>query len=490
MFNRSLALLVAAPFFVVSCSKSGSSSGVGSNNSVGGFGSTITSQFIDAPVKGLKFKNEAGEISQTGEEGKFSCKRGELIQFTLGGLDLGYASCGQKIYVHDLASEINGYGWEKAAAVIQSFSVTNAGVLDLSVVNQETLDLSGLAYTGSFDAELINTHSANASSLPTSGTAPVSTSVAASEANNALVADLQLPSQLELVLSGLASLGEKKITLQGTLVSGTTVEGEEWCGTSIDARATVSTTVETNLRAPFGVYTFSVDQAATYNGSAEASIDEDGVCLPENGDCEMASEDKLPKPKIITGLKTDMIFSRSYADSDIQGSISERNILSLDMKINNDEVNVSGVFNSVYEVTSGPALGEKYSCRYSVSTGIAVDTGEDEGPAQSPVNGLFQDMVQCYDGNSTPLAPVAANASVVVQGGKVTSYEVSGDENFATSFSGNISFVFDPEKNHYEATHTHEDFEVSAFPMSADTLLFDIMGLSGQGSCYGTLLKD
>lgn len=133
MRMKNLAVLAALPLAMVACSGGGSGS-----SGAGGLltpGASINSQFIDAPVKGLKYK--IGTVGgQTGDNGYFPCKAGEEVTFEVKGREIGKASCGEKIFIYDL----DGTDAEKdaAAMLIQSLAKTAGGVLDLTFFNESS----------------------------------------------------------------------------------------------------------------------------------------------------------------------------------------------------------------------------------------------------------------------------------------------------------------------------------------------------------------
>lgn len=110
-------------------------------------GEYITAQFIDSPVKGLRFETESGVKSATGNMGLFRCKRGENVSFSLAGFDIGTGACADKIFIIDLYSSIDDfYYWGRAAAVLQTFALNNSNFLDLSVINQAEVDLRNVGH--------------------------------------------------------------------------------------------------------------------------------------------------------------------------------------------------------------------------------------------------------------------------------------------------------------------------------------------------------
>ena len=142
---KNLAVLAALPLAMVACSGGGSGSGAGGIAGVVTPGSSINSQFIDAPVKGLKFEKDSGN-GETADNGAFTCKAGELITFSVNDLEIGTVNCGEKIYISDLNPGV-GNSTDAAAALIQSLSKTVGGVLDLSDFNAAPIPLAAIDLT-------------------------------------------------------------------------------------------------------------------------------------------------------------------------------------------------------------------------------------------------------------------------------------------------------------------------------------------------------
>ena len=146
MKARSTFALCSVLAVLASCSGGGgSSSGLSASGSQIP-GSSISAQFIDAPVKGLGFQTASGVSGRTGNNGMFSCKAGELVTFKIHELVIGQSSCGSKIYIDEIntQTEVN-----KAAAILQSLTQESGGVLDLTPV----LDSGDLAeLTGNISA--------------------------------------------------------------------------------------------------------------------------------------------------------------------------------------------------------------------------------------------------------------------------------------------------------------------------------------------------
>ena len=134
---KNLAVLVALPFALVACGDGGSSSSGGAGITTPG--ASISSQFIDAPVKGLKYSIAGSTPGLTGDNGIFPCKVGEEITFEVKGRTIGKANCGEKIYIYDL----DGSDDEKdaAAMLIQSLAKASGGVLDLTYFNDSSVSV-------------------------------------------------------------------------------------------------------------------------------------------------------------------------------------------------------------------------------------------------------------------------------------------------------------------------------------------------------------
>jgi len=352
------------------------------------FGETMTVQFIDAPVKGLKFKTASGVEFQTGDEGKFSCKRGELVSFSLGGLDLGYAACGEKIFVQDLLSKTANYTWDQAAAVIQTFSVNKTGYLDLSSVDQTQINLSGVSYhatptsldlSAALTSALASTAYDNVSANKPS--APISVAAATTAANNYIAANVSLPTELASVVGQLNAGGVWSINLEGELISETLIPGvDDTCWKNIKAKSEV-----TLLN---GVYSFKINSAVSYDDVDD--LEDDQTCSDSSGFlCDTAS--RLPQPKIITSENIDMIYSIDYIEQNMD--VTEQNVLSLKSSMANNKVSFSGIYENKVTVKSEGALkGKSLICKYRISGNKAVQTTVSNGTSK------YSGALTCNDG--------------------------------------------------------------------------------------------
>lgn len=444
---------------LVACS--GGNSGGSSSSGTTSYGQSMTAQFIDAPVKGLKFSTENGVNSATGDLGKFSCNRGEKISFSLGGLDLGYAACGDKIFIQDLVSSATNYNWQQAAAVLQTFSINKGTYLDLSLIDQDEIDLSGLAYEA-VPANLdLSSHlttalgSAAYANIPT-GEKPssaISASDAEVAANASLASHISLSSQLDSVLSQLVSAGTSAIELNGVLTSGTIVNGEEYCWAKIKAKSSI---VSSN-----GYYSFKVESAVSYD--EDGVLNQDGTCISQqeqDGECETSLTSELPSPKIITSERTDLISSGLILnDPEFGGDIQSRSALSLNTGIGVNKVEYTGVLAGKMTAVSGPFTGESISCQYSVSGSDVVSTdGDDENDTDVtiPVAGTFVGTLSCYDqGNPTG----TFDAQVVVNGTHPSAQAAITISSSGTPLwaSSSLSFSEDIEKGWGISSTTNAD---------------------------------
>ncbi|MDH0863134.1 esterase-like activity of phytase family protein [Mitsuaria sp. GD03876] len=65
---------------------------------------TIQSRLVDAPVEGVSYAlAPSGQSGKTGANGAFPCVTGDTVTFTVGGVTVGAAKCGETISVGDLA---------------------------------------------------------------------------------------------------------------------------------------------------------------------------------------------------------------------------------------------------------------------------------------------------------------------------------------------------------------------------------------------------
>lgn len=336
----------------------------------GGGGSSTAptqAQFIDAPVKGLSYTGSVSGSGKTGDNGAFSCIRGEQVKFSLKGLDLGYAACGEKVFVADLTSHTSGYTWQKAAAVIQSFSNTSSSQLDLSAAGSSSLDLSSVTYTdGSFDTTIAN----KVPSVP--GAVAVSTATATTNANNDMAAIISLDSSLESILSGLAGTD---ITIKGTLSSGTTFPGYgEQCWPYVKAKGQIT-------KATYGakdLYTFSISSPIGYAHESNTN----GFDCGSNNSCVKIDPRVVPSGKVIYSNNLDLIYSNDSVDNyevvngngstETIGDVKAKASLTPVLSASGGQLAVTGTYNTDIYIVNGAgsyalANGKTINCKYAIT---------------------------------------------------------------------------------------------------------------------------
>lgn len=97
-------LLLALGILVTSCGGSGGGES-SSSSSGGGSSESYKAQFIDSPVEGIAFVNSSSQTLYTDSDGYFKCTKGETVTAKLGNLELGKATCGDKIFPHNLTGD-------------------------------------------------------------------------------------------------------------------------------------------------------------------------------------------------------------------------------------------------------------------------------------------------------------------------------------------------------------------------------------------------
>jgi len=96
---KKIAITLTTAFLVSGCGGGDSSSQTST--------STITGQFIDAPVAGLEYKCSSGTEGVTDLQGYFTCKQGDSVAFSINGLFIGSASAQSLITPITLAPDNN-----------------------------------------------------------------------------------------------------------------------------------------------------------------------------------------------------------------------------------------------------------------------------------------------------------------------------------------------------------------------------------------------
>ena len=361
---RSL-MVIAGAGAMVACSGGGSGS---SSSPGGGYGSAVSAQFIDAPVKGLAFSSPSNANGITGDQGKFSCKLGEVVNFSLKGFKLGQAACGETIFVHDLFAPVgvSNHKWEQAAAVIQSFA-TGSTVLDLSAVNATGTDLSSLNYNAN-NATFDTAVQTQVTTAAIAGTTHLTTANAQTAANQSLSDLTSISDDLKSDLDNLIQHESGEFILKAELSSGTTDQGQELCDKYLDALMKVEkSTVNTK-----DIYTLKPLRAISYLALSEANADV--TCVNQPNNCFSVSGAMLPNKKIITGSNFAVA---AAADVDNYRGITDLNVNSntiLSMVTTGAGVNlkVGGtIYNEltvrgVPQTGNQPPIGFKVKCHFNI----------------------------------------------------------------------------------------------------------------------------
>lgn len=270
MQMKNLAVLVALPMVLVACGDGGSSSGGSGITTPGG---SITSQFIDAPVKGLKYT--IGTTSGfTGDNGYFPCKNGEEVTFAVNDRAIGTANCGEKIYISEMTPAVGIAHTDYAAALIQSLSKTTGGVLDLSTFNAANISLTSIDLLDDTDAD---------TDIAAIITANSSLGLAAVTVDDARVHVAEYLPNLasDTVMADIASAttGGKWITLDG--VAGNSTDS---CWEHITARVEVEEVVQSGT------------DKKNYKFNVLAAIGHDGTINTGSIDCDTGVYDCLDTP--------------------------------------------------------------------------------------------------------------------------------------------------------------------------------------------------
>lgn len=136
---KSSTVLVLPLFLLASCA--GKKDGA-AGDSVNTVTSSISGQFIDAPVVGLNYSSSSFS-GVTGANGSFNCALGEEVVFKLGtNIEIGKASCGKKVFLDSLDSRANR---NKIGAVLQSFGIAGGVITIPEVVRLDPLLAINLA---------------------------------------------------------------------------------------------------------------------------------------------------------------------------------------------------------------------------------------------------------------------------------------------------------------------------------------------------------
>jgi len=154
--------LVVSCFSLVGCLGGGGSSDSGSSSSSNNSSSSSTSsqtvlvgQFIDRPVKGLRYET-ASQSGYTGKFGEFSYKQGEQVTFSIGDLEIGSAEGAPVVSPLSLAGESDletiGTKATNIARVLQTLDQdpTNKGIIEIPV-SLRSFNLAGVGFNSEAD---------------------------------------------------------------------------------------------------------------------------------------------------------------------------------------------------------------------------------------------------------------------------------------------------------------------------------------------------
>lgn len=112
MSGRPLLASIAAALLVAACGGGdggGTATSGGGGSTGGGTGTTpaaktVNGVFLDAAVEGLDYVAGNGTTAQTGAKGEFVCEEGQTVQFSIGALMIGSATCGSTVTPLTLAT--------------------------------------------------------------------------------------------------------------------------------------------------------------------------------------------------------------------------------------------------------------------------------------------------------------------------------------------------------------------------------------------------
>lgn len=180
-------VLILPLLLLSSCGGSSSGGAAGAGTSTNTVLSSVTGQFIDAPVEGLNYSSTSYS-GVTGTNGSFNCALGEEVTFKLGtDLTIGKAGCGKKIFLDSLDTKAN-----KAAigAVLQSLGLSGSVIVIPTAVR--TASMTGIDFSSANDGDIISYLSIkHPSSTPVGITTALAHIDAQREANVTFDADLK-----------------------------------------------------------------------------------------------------------------------------------------------------------------------------------------------------------------------------------------------------------------------------------------------------------
>lgn len=153
IWGRPLLASIAAAVLVAACGGgdgggTSNTGGTGGTGSTGGTGTppvakTVNGVFLDAAVEGLDYATGQGAKAQTGAKGDFACEESTTVQFSIGALALGSATCGATVTPLTLA----------AGADVKSDAVVNR-LLALQSFDEDRDPSNGIRLTAELRAAL------------------------------------------------------------------------------------------------------------------------------------------------------------------------------------------------------------------------------------------------------------------------------------------------------------------------------------------------
>lgn len=144
--NLSFPVIISSLLIISSCGGSGgstpSSSAGGPNIILGA--QEISAKFIDSPVEGLNFIREDGMPGQTGLNGDFKCKAGEILTFKLVNAVIGKGICGEKVFLSQLGLDVGTEETISAAMIAMTRQGTPTSSLNVLSVGAAAVSSSSL----------------------------------------------------------------------------------------------------------------------------------------------------------------------------------------------------------------------------------------------------------------------------------------------------------------------------------------------------------
>ncbi len=113
-FQRSLLAALSASVFLAACGGSDDPAPTAAPAPAAATPATVTGTFLDAAVEGIDYIAGTATKASTNAKGEFTCRTGETVTFSVGGINLGSVPCGKIITPLTLA----GGSDVKAAAVV------------------------------------------------------------------------------------------------------------------------------------------------------------------------------------------------------------------------------------------------------------------------------------------------------------------------------------------------------------------------------------